>query len=213
MQKELLKHLPDIDSLKLRSQSLAILDAIMSPDWEFRYYSFNSKWSEDEEMASMRNGSGDHYFIFFNSHGAIIKGFAHESAMTPSANQPSEVWRGVLDSVPDEFYNFLLEPAFSMDATTFCTWCRYSDSSWQVGYTTYPEGEDDPDGSEYLLEILFGDSSIYQKFATEYYNKEIPLTAINHIYNHKILTDKIISEFNSEISTVELQNDIIEIGY
>jgi hypothetical protein len=212
MQKQLLLNLPDIDTLRRLSQSLAMLDALMSPDWEYKYYSFNSKWNEGEEMASMRNGSGDDYFILFNSHGAIIKGFAHESAMTPFTNQPSEVWRGVLDSVPDEFQDFLSEPAFSMEATTFCTWRRYSDSSWQVGDITYPNDENDPDGSEYLLQILFGDPSIYQKFAAEYYEKEIPLSAIQHIYEHRFLTDDIISDLNSEVSKLDLQNEIEEIG-
>ncbi len=61
VQKQRLASLPDVESLKRLSQSLAILDAIMSPDWEFRYYSFNSKWSEGEMMASMRDGSGDDY--------------------------------------------------------------------------------------------------------------------------------------------------------
>ncbi len=35
-----------------------MLDAIMSPDWELRYFSFDSRWSPTEEMVSMRNGSG-----------------------------------------------------------------------------------------------------------------------------------------------------------
>lgn len=66
-----LKSLPDIEDLRKLTQSLAMLDAIMSPEWEYRYYSFNSKWGEGEMMASMRNGSGDEYFILFDSHGAI----------------------------------------------------------------------------------------------------------------------------------------------
>jgi hypothetical protein len=34
-----LSHLPDIDHLKSLSQSLAMLDAILCPEWEYRYYS------------------------------------------------------------------------------------------------------------------------------------------------------------------------------
>lgn len=81
--KKRLEAIPDISSLKKLSQSLATLDAIMSPEWDYRYYSFNSNWATGEMMASMRNGSGDEYFILFNSQGAIMKGFAHESAMSP----------------------------------------------------------------------------------------------------------------------------------
>ncbi len=44
--------LPDIEGLRNLTQSLAMLDAIMSPEWEYRYYSFNSKWDDGEMMAS-----------------------------------------------------------------------------------------------------------------------------------------------------------------
>src|SRR4030095_3057050 len=119
-----LKIIPDIPSLKKLCQSLAVLDAIMSPEWDYRYYSFNSKWDQEEMMASMRDGSGDEYFILFDSHGAIMKGFAHESTMSPWANDAEQIWPGVLDQVPSEFGDFLSEPAFSMSETTFCIWRR-----------------------------------------------------------------------------------------
>ena len=217
VQKQRLASLPDVESLKRLSQSLAMLDAIMSLDWESRFYSFNSKWSEGEMMASMRDGSGDDYIILFNSHGAIIKGFGHESTMSPFVDEPPKVWRGVLDSVPNEFSDFLNEPAFSIESTTFCIWRRYSDSTWQVGDIVYPEGEDpeedDPDGSEYLLSILDGKTETYQDFAAEYFEKDIPLAAIQHIYEYKPLTDSVISKLNNEVSKSDLQNDIEEIGF
>ncbi len=212
VQKQKLASLPDAESLKRLSQSLAMLDAILSPDWESRYYSFNSKWSKGEMMASMRDGSGDDYFVLFNSHGAIIKGFAHESPMSPFGDEPPKVWRGVLDSVPSEFQGFLTEPAFEIEATSFCIWRRYSDSFWQVGDIVYPEG-DDPDGSEDLLSILDGKPETYQNFAADYFEEDIPLAAVQHIYAHKLLTDGIISELNAEVSKAELRDDIEEIGY
>jgi len=96
-----------------------MLDAILSPEWEYRSHSFNSKWAPGEEMASMRDGSGDGYFILFTEAGAILTGFSHES----------QVWQGLLeqgrppsifDGIPDEFESFLTEPAFSIDDSTFC---------------------------------------------------------------------------------------------
>ena len=212
VQKRKLASLPDVETLKRLSQSLAMLDAIMSPEWESRYYSFNFKWSKGEMMASMRDGSGDEYFILFNSHGAIIKGFAHESPMSPFGDEPPKVWRGVLENVPSEFRDFLSEPAFEIEATTFCIWRRYSDSSWQVGDIDYPEG-DDPDGSENLLSILDGKPETYQNFAAEYFEEDISLSAVQHIYAHKPLSDVIISELNTEVSKAELRDDIEEIGY
>jgi hypothetical protein len=125
--RNILNALPEIEALRKLSQSLAMLDAILSPEWEYRYYSFDSKWSADEMMASMRNGSGDGYFILFNQHGAIIKGFAHESLMSPWVSESEQVWPGVLDEAPSEFQSFLQEPAFSITEATFCIWRRSGD--------------------------------------------------------------------------------------
>ena len=163
-------------------------------------------------MASMRDGSGDEYFILFNSHGAILKGFAHESPMTPYAVESGKPWAGVLDSVPDEFKDFLSEPAFSIEDTTFCIWRKYTDSSWQVGSVAYPEGND-PDGSEDLLFILDKQPATYKEFAEEYYEREIDLSAVEHIYQHKALTSEIVTALNTDVSMGELKSDIEEIGY
>ena len=76
-----LAELPDIPTLRRLLQALATLDAILSPEWEHRYYSFNSKWAEGRQMGSMRNGSGDDWFALFMPQGAGIIGLAHEAAM------------------------------------------------------------------------------------------------------------------------------------
>jgi hypothetical protein len=204
--------LPDIESLKKLSQSLAMLDAIVSPEWESRYYSFNSKWGEGEMIASMRDGSGDEYFILFNPRGAIMKGFAHESLMSPYATESGKPWAGVLDSVLDEFKDFLSEPAFSIEDTTFCIWRKYTDSSWQVGSIDYAEG-DDPDGSEDLLCVLDSQPSTCKEFAEEYYEREVDLSAVKHICQHKALTSEIVAALNADVALGELKSDIEEIGY
>jgi hypothetical protein len=80
-----------------------MLDAILSPEWEDRYYSFNSKWGPGEILASMRDGSGDEYFTLLSPGGAILKGFAHESPMSPYSNKSGKTWPGVIDDVPVEF--------------------------------------------------------------------------------------------------------------
>jgi hypothetical protein len=210
--KRRLDSIPNIASLKRLCQSVAVLDAIMSPEWEFRYYSFNSKWGEGEMMGSMRNGSGDEYFILFDSLGAIMKGFAHESPMSPWANEAEQVWPGVLDQVPSEFADFLNEPAFSMSETTFCIWRRTADESWQTGRIEYPEDED-PDGSEDLLFILDGDPKTYKEFAEQYYERAIDLQSITSIYEHQPLTPDIVTKLNPEVSLENLSSDVEAIDY
>ena len=107
-----LAELPGIDEVKRISQSIATLDAIMMDDWDYRYFSFDANWGDGEMLASMRNGSGDSYFILFNSFGAIIKGYGHESAMAAYTVDSGKAWPGVLDEVPPEFEAVLTDPAF-----------------------------------------------------------------------------------------------------
>src|SRR5262249_49133044 len=82
-----LEALPDVAPLMRLLQAMAMLDAILEPDWQFRYYSFNARWAQNQMMAQCGNGQGDKFFALFNNHGAFIKGFAHES---PMARIPSE---------------------------------------------------------------------------------------------------------------------------
>ena len=43
------------------------------PEWEYRYFSYNSKWDKSEEVASMKNGEGDEYYLLFNERGVVGK--------------------------------------------------------------------------------------------------------------------------------------------
>jgi hypothetical protein len=207
-----LSQLPDIAHLKALSQSLAMLDAILCPKWEYRYYSFNAQWSEGEMMASMRNGSGDEYFIVFTPVGAIIKGFAHEAPMTPYAFEPPHVWPGVLDTVPSVFTAFLTEPAFIIEDTTFCVWRTYHDSVWQRGTIQFPD-DPNPDGSCSLLAVLDGNPHTYHAYAETCYARQIDLDAVIHIYNHQSLTDAILAALNPDLSVLDIAVDQDEIGY
>lgn len=204
--------LPDIDRLKALLQSLAVLDSIMSPEWEYRYYSFNAKWGSGEQMGSMRNGCGDEFYALFNGSGCFLKGFAHEHPMSPYRTNPPELWPGVLEGVPTGFSSGLNEPAFSMENTTFCIWRQYGDESWSHGPIDFPE-DDDPDGSAFLLEMLDGNPENYRIFVEEYYEEEIPIEAVRHIYDHHPLTEDVVDSLNQEITRDDLREDLAAIGY
>lgn len=209
-----LSELPDIPTLKKLTQSLAMLDAIMQPDWQYRYYSFNSQWDTGEQMASMSNGSGDEWYCLFTSEWAALKGFDHESEMSPWGNDDQTVWKGVLDDVPQAFARFLSEPAFSMQDTTFCIWRSIDDSNWQVGKIDFPgDAADDPDGSAGLLFILDGNADTYKQFAEEYYERPVSIQAVQKIYAHEPLTAQLLKELNPQIELETILADAVQIGY
>src|SRR5262245_13262279 len=95
-----LRELPNIPELRRLTRALATLDAILSPEWQYRYYSFDSAWGKGELMASMRNGSGDHWFAIFCDAGVALHGLAHEAPMY----RPDKPWPGIFDGLPAVFH-------------------------------------------------------------------------------------------------------------
>jgi hypothetical protein len=208
-----LSELPDVDDLRRRMQSLAILNAILCREREYRYFSFDSRWGVGEQLGSMRDGQGDHYFAMFNPAGCWLKGFAHEAPMSPFASDPPRVAPGVLEGVPDEFAACLVEPAFVLEETTFCIWRRYGRREWRHGPVKFAEDGRDQDGSADLLRCLDGRPETYQKWAEEYYEHEVSLGAIRAVYAHEPLNQRLIHQFNDRILLQELREDIRDIGY
>jgi hypothetical protein len=213
MKQSTLARLPDPLNLRRKAQTLAMLDAILSPDWQYRYYSFNSKWGDGETMASMTDGCGDNFFILFNSHGAILKGFDHESFLSPWARDAESLWPGMFDGVPSQFTEFLTEPAFDIPNTTFCAWRLSSDNEWLSGVTEFPDDNDASDGSEELLSIFLGGPESYKDFAKWYYEQELDVGELAPIYKHEPLTESLVKELNPDLSLSDLQKDAQEIGY
>jgi hypothetical protein len=196
---------------------MAILEAVLSPEWADRYHSFDDQWSETASMASMRNGSGDEYSIVFSTAGAYVRGFDHESPMSPYAEDGP--WPGVLDCVPDVLRPCVEEPAFSdeegMPLITARMWRETGDDGWNPGTIDFPvEGTDDPDGAGYLFQLLVDRSpEAFQRWAEDYYETPVDLEAVRHVYSSRPLTEAVVSALNAEIALADLAEDIAEIGY
>lgn len=208
--------LPDIPVLWETSRSLAMLEAILCPDWEWRQYSFDSRWAPGEEMASMRNGSGDSYSIVFSAAGAFIRGFDHESPMSPFGGDSDQLWPGLVDSVPEVFADCVAEPAFSADdilEATVCLWRQEKDDRWHLGDVDLPEG-DDPDGASRLFELLVdGSPEGYQRFAKDVHERSLDVSAIRRIFALEPLTDDLVHRLNLNRSVADLTEELDEIGY
>lgn len=202
-----LETLPGIDDLRRLCQSLATLDAILCPEWEYRYFSFNAKWAPGELLSSMRNGEGDDWLILFTARGAIMKGFVLDSEMAKDCP-----WPGVIDEVPDDFADFLNDLAFAIDKTTFCFWHGPADSSWTVGPVDFPDSKD-PDGSAKLLRFLDGDPETYRQWGEEYYGERLNPKAIEQIYRHDRLTEFLVRSLNPKARLRDLREEIAGIGY
>jgi hypothetical protein len=133
-----------------RSVSLAVLGMILSPKWDWAYQ-FDAEWNATQHMASMSDGCGNDYFIGFSAHGVFVKGFDHESPMSPyhRTGPPDpypQMWPNMYAGCPESLAEFRTEPAFSPEAATFCFWWDVTEPGWRRGVTGFAEGED-PDAS------------------------------------------------------------------
>ncbi|MER2099580.1 MAG: hypothetical protein ABS977_21960 [Pseudomonas qingdaonensis] len=201
--------LPDIATLRKRAKALAMLDAIVSPEWEYRYFSYNASWFDGEEMASMRNGSGDEWFVHFGPFGAAIKGIAHESPLAGD----SRLVEAVQQQVPPAFAAFLNEAAFSMDWLSYCYWRSPDDAAWQKVAAPNVTTDHLDDGSVEFLALLIEPASGYVEFAQWYYEQAVPLAAVQQLYDHTPLTADLVAALNPELDFAEAVASAVETGY
>jgi hypothetical protein len=200
---------PDPRNLGNRAMALAMLDAIICPESEYRYFNFDAAWGDDEQVASMRNGEGDHWFMHLSDSGAAIKGYVKELPPGTAREMARQVQRGV----PAEFGAFLHEPAFEMSDVSYCYWRRSDDRAWSK--VAHPDAglENWTDGSADYLSILLAPAACYYDYATDYFECEPPLASIEHIYAHGALTAAIVKSLNPQLSLAEAQASAAAIGY
>jgi hypothetical protein len=197
--------LPDRKSLQRICKAISVLDAIISQEWEYRYYSYNSKWDKNEECLQMRDGSGDEMHILFREDGCVINGFAHEY------DQPDK--KKLTKNLPEIFNEFIFGEPVKTIGTTFCLWTTEL-KNWQVGQL-----ENYKDNSKELLSIFDGKPKSYIDWATDYFEESykesgIPLDAVTKIYNGEPLTKKMVLSIVDELEDwKQLKADLKEINY
>ncbi len=188
--------LPSLFEVKKRSQSLALLDAIIMPIWEDRYFSFNCKWAQDgsEMMASMRDGLGNEYFLLFSENGVAGKVLCTSKEGNASA---------LLTAIPDCFSSFKNEVAFNLDNASFYFWRTHKDEKWFASPNDLK--------SYAFLGFLVGGSAYYHHWAESYYEQKIDLMMLETVFNASQINSKCLKVLNSELEFEELREDILEI--
>jgi len=197
--------LPDRRSLEAICKAISVLDAIISQEWQYRYYSFNSKWDTNERCLQMRNGSGDEMHILFREGVCAINGFAHEYEQQDKSK--------LTNNLPAIFNDFIFGEPVTSIGTTFCLWTTEL-KNWQVGQL-----ESFEDNSEEMLNIFDGQPQTYINWATEYFEESyresgIPLDTVTKIYSGQTLTKEMVLSIVDKLEDWEqLEKDLIEINY
>ena len=87
--------------LKNKLKLLALLDAINCQEWQFRFFSYDSTWSNNEEIASYRNESGDEAIYWFKDN--LFGYFTKTNGIKPI---PENAYDST--TYPEQFSNFKL---------------------------------------------------------------------------------------------------------
>jgi hypothetical protein len=205
--------LPAPDELERRCQALAVLDAILSPEPRWRYFTFDAAFAPGERVAMMDSATGDEWLIWFSPQGVVIRGFDHESPVSPWRREPVEPWPGLFDGLPEKLRHGPRLEIDGVESITFCLWWDLANPGWRAGVVTQPDAEyADPDGSEGLLAEL-GDPAAYQTHAQEVYERVVPLDVIERVFAHQPLTEGLIRAVDPAADTVVALATARAVGY
>ena len=193
--------LPDRKKLQSICKAISVLDAILCQEWEYRYYSYNNKWADHEEVFEMRDGSGDQMLILFLQDACVINGFAHEY------KQPDK--KALTQKMPSVFDEFILGEPVKSIGTTFCLWTTENEG-WKTG-----DIGNNKDRSEEMLNIFDGNPQTYIDWAAEYFeNDGIQAKAVMKIYSGQTLTKEMVLTIVDNVEDWEqLKDDLNKIGY
>lgn len=191
-----INELPSIDEVKKILQGLALVDAILMPEWEDRFFSYNCNWDSKgtETMASMRDGEGNEYFLSFSYLGIAGKVFCKNNIQNSLFN---------LENMPNSFENFKNEASFNIKYSSFFFWKTYEDNKWFAS----------PNNLEFypLLGFIKNNYDGYQSWAETYYEREIDKKTLEEVFTLLKINSKQLAILNTEITLEELEEDIKEI--
>ncbi len=199
-----LSRLPHPRRLRELAIANATLDALLMPDWELRYFSYDSRWGSGEEMASLRDGSGSHHYLLFSRSGTFLKGFDVGSPR----NALPEGW--ATRDLPTVMGPCLDEAAFEMSDLTYCAWYLDGGDAWGHGV---PGRADLLDARLGHLQLLLDDPAPYADWATEYYERNVPLESVRWVRAGKPLNEEVVASLNDGLSLRDLSDELEEIGY
>ncbi|WP_330459592.1 hypothetical protein OIB37_23620 [Streptomyces sp. NBC_00820] len=198
--------LPEPAELRAHLRALAVLEGTICGDPRSASYTFDPAWGPGVEAALMENGSGDEFSVLFSPAGVLIRGFDHESRMSPYGTDDGQTWPGVVDEVPAVLRPLLEQPAFrdeglGLTRVTACLWRETGDTAWRTGSAIdFPSDNADPDGSDFLFGLLTDRSAeAVQDHFEEDYERPVPLDAVRHVLAGHALTPAVVTALNPNI--------------
>lgn len=189
----------------------SILDTVLCKNPALRYHTYRPNHLPGVDVGVVDHGSGDELVCFFDArHGCLVKGFDHESPMSPHSRDEFRAWPGVLDEVPPGLAALLDAPEFRREETTFCIWRGRGDERWRQGEV------DEPDKGEWsasLLGRIFLDAESYLGWAREYYDRsKIPAAAVVASYRSCQIDESAVLAINPRADLEMVRRELAAMG-
>jgi len=231
-----------IADLRRRTQALAVLDLLLHETPEHQFARAEGL-VEGVELAGRGNGAGDDVLVVFTAEGALVRGFDHESPMSPynpdvalahlSDDELEEMdlgeqlrlqeelrpFPGVLDPVPAPIRELLAQldrdPARPVPIPSVLTFCLWHPHDGDG----WQVGEiafpehEDPDGSEFLLGPYSWDAVGYHAQLERYVGRPIPLALVEAVFDHAPLTPELVGLVEAPRELDELLEAVRSLGY
>ncbi|VTS03444.1 Uncharacterized protein OS=Paenibacillus sp. MSt1 GN=ET33_35835 PE=4 SV=1 [Gemmata massiliana] len=189
----------------------SILDTVLCRNPALRYHTFIPERLVGVDVGVLDHGSGDELLCLLDArHGCLIKGFDHESPMSPHVRDEFRAWPGVLDEAPRELLAHLAEPEFRREETTFCIWRGRTDKCWWRGEVQEP---DEGEWSATLLDHIFLDAGAYLSWAREHYSrKDVPSGPVEAVYGSCRIDEATVRAINPKADSDMVSRELAAMG-
>lgn len=185
----------------------AILDIIITPEhdaWR-RLVSYEYDKTKRCDRFHISNDSGDHLYVLMSPDGAIIKGFDHESCLSPYQNDEEPTAESIYANVPAELLALLDEETEKNDVT-FCIWQKPGEVHWHQNSIELPDYCFDSDrtqpedgGQAFLMSYIFAGADEWYEWASIYYElREEAWDAAARLYETGEITRSMMEDLNPE---------------
>jgi hypothetical protein len=203
------------DTLRQAFKVMAVLDCLLESNPHQRYHRLLLRRLPGTDVGFVDNGAGDEMLcLFSDDHGCLIKGFDHNSPLSPHAfaTRPDNFrpWPGIYEETPHELLQYLDSPEFNKVETTFCIWRGKRDEHWLQGNVEFPPDRDD--GSSFLLGTVHVDAKSYLDWACDYYSMDVPREPVFEIYSSSKVSRSAALALNPSAPLTVLEQELSALG-
>ncbi|AWB43754.1 hypothetical protein DCC85_05645 [Paenibacillus sp. CAA11] len=215
-----LTELPEPHSLHKQLRILAALDVILCEEEWLRVHRYEPNWRPGVDLGILENGAGDDLFILFAEEGCILKGFDHESSLSPHARDDGEVWPGMYDEVPKALFALLEDGSdtWELEDVTFCIWQNRNEPEWLAGDWAELDTLDDPreadGGANFLLGYLHKSAESYINWAQGYYadDMKLPVQIVEQIFSGAKVDQEMVAALSPGRNVHDALNELEKLG-